>query len=91
MKGGRIATRPAKARSTYGKGCPGGEAARAFELCATGTLSDVDLEGQIDMEALAMHTAKTPIERAAAWERLQALIKRRSPDQVARMERAKGL
>lgn len=53
--------------------------------------TDEDLEIVIEDIGKAMVDAQSPFVRAALWERLKALISLRSPEQVARMERQKGL
>lgn len=53
--------------------------------------ADADLENQIDYQALLLHTAKTPEERRAACDMLSQLHALRSPQQIERLERARGL
>lgn len=54
-------------------------------------LADAALEAAIELAALRLQTATTPLRRKAAWAELQRLVKNRSPAQVERMERARGL
>ena len=49
------------------------------------------LEAAIDLATLRCQTASTPLRRRAAFEELRRLIAQRSPAQIARMERARGL
>lgn len=50
-----------------------------------------DLEAQIDFTYLRLTTAQTPELRADAWQHMQQLIKQRTPQHVAQMERNRGL
>lgn len=50
-----------------------------------------DLEKQIDRATLAMLSARTPSARRGWSDRMRALIGRRSPEMVERMEAAAGL
>jgi hypothetical protein len=52
---------------------------------------ELDLESQIDWNAHQLHTAPTPEERAAAWERLKKLHQMRTPEKVDELERARDL
>lgn len=52
---------------------------------------DRENERAIDRAYLELCCAKTPEDRRAARLRMEALIKARSPAQIARMEAAKGL
>lgn len=52
---------------------------------------DYRLEGRIQRALDALVQADTPPARRAAFERMRALTRRRSPGQVERMERARGL
>lgn len=52
---------------------------------------DDQLEARIDMAALALATASTPARRKAAWQEMQALIRKRSYERVRQMESEKGL
>ncbi|HEX7113744.1 MAG TPA: hypothetical protein VF193_01320 [Steroidobacter sp.] len=54
-------------------------------------IADSDLESQIASAAQQLHTAPTPQERRAAWERLKQLHVMRSPERVEQMERERGL
>lgn len=50
-----------------------------------------DVETRLSWAALRLSTAKTREGRIAAWAELQRLHGLRSPLQVARMERKRGL
>jgi hypothetical protein len=52
---------------------------------------ELDLESQIDWNAHQLHTAPTPEERAAAWERLKKLHQMRTPEKAEELERARGI
>lgn len=52
---------------------------------------DIDLESQIDWQAHRLHTAHTPGERKAAWDRLKQLHAMRTPERIREMERTQGL
>jgi hypothetical protein len=52
---------------------------------------ELDLESQIDWNAHRLHTAPTPEERRAAWDRLKALHAMRTKEKVESMEVAAGL
>lgn len=52
---------------------------------------ELDLESQIDWNAHQLHTAATPDERAAAWDRLKKLHAMRTPEKIEELERARGL
>lgn len=54
-------------------------------------LRDWLLERKIDATRLALHSARNPQEQRAAWCVMASLIKRRSAQQVYRMERKAGL
>lgn len=54
-------------------------------------LLDAELERRIDLQALLLHTVKTPAERATAWSELKRLHTLRSPQRIAQMEREAGL
>jgi hypothetical protein len=54
-------------------------------------LADAALEASIEIAALKLQTATTPLRRKAAWAELQRLVKGRSPAQVERMERAREI
>lgn len=54
-------------------------------------LLDADLERRIDLQALLLHTVKTPAERATAWSELKRLHALRSDDRISEMERDAGL
>jgi hypothetical protein len=53
--------------------------------------ADADLENQINYQALLLHTAKTPEARRAACTLLSQLHAMRSPRQIEKMERERGL
>ena len=55
------------------------------------TLHDAALETAIDLATLRCQTATTPKRRLEAFEELRRLVASRSPEQVKRLERAKGL
>lgn len=55
------------------------------------TLDDAALEAAIDLATLRLQTAGTPIRRRQAFDELRRLVAARSPEQVARLERARGL
>ena len=55
------------------------------------TLDYAGLEAAIALAALRLQTATTPIRRRQAFDELRTLVAQRSPQQVARMERDKGL
>lgn len=55
------------------------------------TLDDAALEAAIDLAALRLQTATTPLRRRHAFDELRTLVAQRSPQQIARMERDKGL
>ena len=50
-----------------------------------------ELEAEIDFSYLRLTTAETPELRAAEWQHMQQLIKQRTPQRVAQMERERGL
>lgn len=50
-----------------------------------------DLEARIDAAVLRLATAKEPSDRRATWNRLCELIKLRTPERIAEMERERGL
>jgi hypothetical protein len=52
---------------------------------------DADLERQIDFQRGLLVTAITPDEQTAAWDEMKRLIELRSPEQIERMERERGL
>jgi hypothetical protein len=54
-------------------------------------ITDEQLEKLIDTATLRLSLAKGRRARERSWNELKALIARRSPQQVARMEREKGL
>lgn len=53
--------------------------------------ADADLERAIDFQAGLLATALTPAEQTSAWDELKRLHALRSPEQVERMERERGL
>ena len=56
--------------------------------------ADLDLERRIERAALRLHAASGPRAkniRREAWREMQSLIAQRSPEQIARMERERGL
>lgn len=52
---------------------------------------DQELERRILTAATRCSLAKTQAEHTPAWKELVRLINQRSPEQVARMERERGL
>lgn len=54
-------------------------------------MTDVELEAQIEAARIQALEALAPAEQRLAFARMADLIKQRSPEQVARMEQAKGL
>jgi hypothetical protein len=65
---------------------------RARRLFAqTGDLADIRLERDINRAKMQFMFAKSIHERKQWLRTMEALIDRRSPEQVAKMERAKGL
>lgn len=58
---------------------------------STDPFVELDLESQIDWNAMLMHTAPTREERMAAQERLKKLHRMRKPETVKNMEVAAGL
>ena len=54
-------------------------------------LKDWQLECRIGAARNALNAAQDSHARRAAWERMAALIRQRSPQQVARMERKAGM
>lgn len=52
---------------------------------------DADLERRIDHARLRFVGCKTKAQRRKAWDELTRLIAQRSPEQVERMERERGL
>lgn len=62
-----------------------------MSVAAAPALDDAALEAAIDLATLRCQTASTPLRRRQAFEELRRLIAQRSPAQVARMERARGL
>lgn len=53
--------------------------------------SDADLERRIKELGDAMVRADSEYARQVLWQQMRTLIAQRTPKQVARMERAKGL
>lgn len=53
------------------------------------TLEDFERESLIGRYALLLETTRSAEMRAIYWSRMKALIARRSPEQVAAMERAR--
>lgn len=53
--------------------------------------ADAELEERILTAAVACSLAKTPAEHTPLWRELAHLIAQRSPEQVRRMERERGL
>jgi len=60
-------------------------------MIAEAALTDDQLELLIDIEAMLLHTAKTPDARRAAMSMLTKLHQLRSPKKVAQMEQKAGL
>lgn len=54
-------------------------------------MTDQQRELEIEAWKETLCAAKNRHARTAAWRRMQELIKGRSPEQVRRMERARGL
>lgn len=52
---------------------------------------DEQLEAEIAVAKRELLAAKSPGERRVKWRSMRALIMKRSPEQVYRMEVAKGL
>lgn len=52
---------------------------------------DVSRENRIDQHFMSLQFATTPAQRKEAFELMKAEIAQRSPEQVSRMEAAKGL
>jgi len=65
---------------------PGREAARAPP-----TAAELALEARIDEAFLRLQAARSPRGRRAAFSRMRSLIAQRSPAQVERLERERGL
>lgn len=59
--------------------------------CGEGGLSDTAREQAIEAARQRLATSPCPTDRRAAWDDLCALVNSRSPDQVERMERERGL
>jgi hypothetical protein len=53
--------------------------------------TDAELESRIDFQRGLLATAQTPDEKTSAWDEMKRLIDLRSPEQVERMERERGL
>jgi hypothetical protein len=53
--------------------------------------ADAELEERILTASVKCALARTPAEHAPAWKELVALIGQRSPGQIHRMERERGL
>lgn len=53
--------------------------------------SDAELERAIEFQQGLLVTALTPDEQESAWLEFKRLVDMRSPDQVERMERERGL
>lgn len=53
--------------------------------------ADAELERQIEFQRGLLATALTPAEQMSAWQEMRRLISLRSPAQVERMERERGL
>jgi len=60
-------------------------------VTATNSSPDAYLETLIEIERERMVEAPTVEARRDAWQSMKALIGSRSPQQVRRMERARGL
>jgi len=54
-------------------------------------MDDDALEAEIALAADRFRFARSPAASRVAWRELQALIKRRSPEQIAWMEEQRGL
>lgn len=68
--------------------CASAEAQRTA-FCSSS--ADRELEAQIDYQALLLHTVATPEERRAACDELSRLVKLRTMERVAQMERERNL
>lgn len=55
------------------------------------TPSDASLETALALAAIRLQTATTPKRRREAFAEMQRLHRLRTPGQVARMEKARGL
>lgn len=53
--------------------------------------SDADLERRIEQARLRYLGCRTPAQRRKVWDELTRLIAQRSPEQIERMERDRGL
>lgn len=53
--------------------------------------TDEQLESEIIWAKLKLQYAKTEPDRRVAWEKLKRLVGQRSPEQIARLERQRGL
>ena len=54
-------------------------------------MTEVELEAQIDAAYWRRMSAGTAEEQKAAFEEMAELVKQRSPEVIARMERERGL
>lgn len=54
-------------------------------------MTDAQLEESIHWAKLRCQVARTPKLRRAAFDDMRKLIAQRSPEQIARMERERGL
>lgn len=73
------------------KTCLGGHANPTSRAKSEQRRLDVEREQRIDELRLELLSATTPDARRAAWNALRNEIATRSPAQIARMERARGL